>query len=192
MTQLSVQQKTNIRHFIYYLVNGTLDFELLHTRLNGQYHEILKSNSEVFFKSCCVFINQETTLNLDWPQVKRIAQFICKSLVPQKAEDINDLEGWETNFNIEGNSLESEFKNFSKWFIETPIVTDVSYISYIHDGASFVEQCFAIWANVIELKEDIVLNPEHGKARVIEYIKSYYLPGYKDNLEDWECELHMC
>jgi len=36
-----------------------------------------------------------------------------------------------------------------------------------------------------------VTNNEHAIERVEQYIKFYYVPGYTDNLEEWECELHM-
>ena len=55
----------------------------------------------------------------------------------------------------------------------------------------FVEQCFAVWTNVVEFKDNKVDNSDHPRERVSQYIKSYYLAGFIDNLEEWECELHM-
>ena len=189
--KLSIRQKSNIRHFIYYLVNGTLDFDLLNVRLQKAYHEVLKSDSDLFYKACCVFINQETKYNSDWPDVKRIAQFIYKELDPNSSDDLVTLEPWETQFEILKISLSDDFKSFTRWFIENSVVDKIGYKDYIEDGASFVEQCFAIWANVIECKDGVPINSNRAKERVEEYIKSYYIPGYKDNLESWECELHM-
>jgi hypothetical protein len=188
--RLPVRQRTTIRHFIYYLVNGTLDFVLINNRLKGKYRDLLKSNQQVFYKACCVFINQQTKLNPEWLLDKRIAEFICKSLDPVNNRDLVELEDWETNFSIQTNNLKDEFKSFTTWFVDTPIVDGINFRNYIGDGASFVEQCYAIWTNVIEYDGDKVQNSNHTRQRVAEYIKSYYIRGYVDNLEDWECELH--
>lgn len=83
------------------------------------------------------------------------------------------------------------FKAFSKWFIENGIVEGVRYSNYIEEGASFVEQCFAIWANVIDIEDGWVTNREHAKGRVAEYIKSYFDPSYMDDLQEWEVELFV-
>ena len=80
--QLSVRQRSNIRHFIYYLVNGTLDFELLNNTPGTGYHEYLKQNPEVFFTVCCVFINQECKNAPAWPEVKRLGRFVYQQIEP--------------------------------------------------------------------------------------------------------------
>jgi hypothetical protein len=173
------------------LVNGTLDFELLNNRLSVNYHDHLKAHPELFYKTCCLFINHEEKLNPSWPQVNRLAEFNCKEIEPEKHKDVKEFESWELDFQIRSSDLSGSFKAFSKWFIESVLVEGVSYTNYIEDGASFVEQCFAIWANVIEFEEGQAVNFEHAVSRVTEYIKSYYDPSYKDSLEDWECELYM-
>lgn len=188
---LTIRQRSNIRHFIFYLVNGTLDFELLNNCLSGNYNDHLKTHPELFYKTCCLFINQEIRLSPSWPQVNRLAEFICKEIEPEKQKDVTEFESWELDFQIRSSDLSGSFKAFSKWFIESRVVERASYTNYIEDGASFVEQCFAIWANVIELEEGQAINFEHALGRVTEYIRSYYDPSYKDSLEDWECELYM-
>jgi hypothetical protein len=87
--------------------------------------------------------------------------------------------------------LSDSFKRFTKWFLWSTVVAGISYTNYIEGGASFVEQCFAIWANVIAFKGGQAMNLEYATSRAAEYINSYYRPSYKHNLEDWECELYM-
>jgi hypothetical protein len=186
---LSVRQKSNIRHFIYYLVNGTLDFELIQKTFDESYYNKLKLNPYLFYKTSCVYINQEIKLNPTWPDTQKLGKFICE-LYKSSINKI-DFEDWETNFDIYQNDFSTDFKNFTKWFIGSKIVSNVTYSDYIGDGASFVEQCFAIWANVVKIENNRVTNNEHAIERVEQYIKSYYVPGYTDNLEEWECELHM-
>jgi hypothetical protein len=185
---LSVIKKSNIRHFIYYLVNGTLNFELIQHTFNDSYHQILKDNPDFFYKTCCVFINQETTSNPSWPDTKKLGRFMCHLHSP--TVDIYDLEDWEQDFTCSESDLSSDFKRFTKWYQETETVDNIFYDDYISEGASFVEQCFAIWTNVIELGGNKVINFEHSTERVEQYIKSYYMDGFIDNLQEWECELH--
>jgi hypothetical protein len=188
---LTIRQRSNIRHFIYYLVNGTLDFELLNNCLSVNYHDHLKTHPELFYKTCCVFINQEVKLNPSWPEVNRLAEFIYLETELERRKDVKEFESWELNFQIKSLDLSDSFKAFSKWFIESGVVEGVGYTNYIEDGASFVEQCFAIWANVIEFDEVQAINFEQATSRVTEYMKSYYDTSFKHCLEDWEFELHM-
>jgi len=185
---LSNQQKTNIRHFIYYLVNGTLDFSLINDRIKDPYYEVLGSNPSLFFKVCCVFINQEVAIKNDWPQVNRLAEFLCKELDPVHNSDLIDLESWELDFQIKSDDLSGEFKSFTKWFIETEIVNEVGFKDYIEEGPSLVEQCYAIWSNVIIFEEGRCSNADYTRSRVSIYIRGYYL-GHEDGLEEWECNL---
>ena len=187
---LSIRQKSNIRHFVYYLVNGTLDFELIQKTFGDGYNDKLKSNAELFYKVACVYINQEIKLSPTWPDTKRLGKFICQLYADNiDTDDFN--EDWEKDFGTEKPNFSSDFKKFTKWFIESNTVPSVTYIDYIGDGASFVEQCFAIWANVVKIENNQVINNEYAIERVEQYIKSYYITDYIDNLEDWECELHM-
>jgi hypothetical protein len=186
---LSVREKSNIRHFSYYLINGTLDFDLIQETFGNNYYDKLKDNAELFYKTACVYINQEKKLKPSWPDTKKLGKFICQLYTG----NINsrDFENWEIDFTTHDFDFSSDFKQFTKWFIETNVVEDISYKNYVSDGASFVEQCFAIWANAVILENNKVINFEHSIERVEQYIKSYYIEGYIDNLEEWECELYM-
>jgi hypothetical protein len=186
---LSVRHKSNIRHFVYYLVNGTLDFVLIRETFGGTYYEKLKSRPDLFYKTACVFINQEIKLDQEWLDTKKLGKFICQ-LYKNNINTV-DFEDWETNFNTQKSDYSSDFKNFTNWFIKSNTLPGVTYNDYIGDGASFVEQCFAIWSNVIELEQSRVTNNDYAIERVEQYIRSYYIPGYIDNLEEWECELHI-
>ncbi|WP_051718351.1 hypothetical protein [Hymenobacter sp. IS2118] len=170
-------------------MNGTLDFELIEQKFDGQYYEVLKIEPELFYKTACVFINQETAQNFDWPNVKRLGKFICSLYKHDKA--LSTFESWETNYVATYPGYFSDFKLFTEWFIKTEVVEGISYEHYISDGASFIEQCFAIWTNVVEFKDNKVSNSEFARERVIQYIKSYYVEEFIDDLEDWELELHM-
>lgn len=185
--RLSLRQKSNIRYFVYYLVNGTLNFDLLHNKLNGTYHNILKENPELFYKTCCVFINQETTLNENYPQTKRLGQFLF-DLIVGGTSHITFAE-WETNYEATKGNLNGEFKLFVRWFIESPAANGRTYKEYIECLASFVEQCFGIWANVVEIHDNKITNPDYAKTRVQLYINAYMGFGDYNDLEDWECEL---
>jgi hypothetical protein len=188
---LTIRQRSNIRHFIYYLVNGTLSFELLHNHLSVPYHDFLKTHPELFYKTCCVFINQQMMLDPSWPQVKRLAEFICKEVDPSKNKDLDEFKAWELNFEIGALDVAGSFKSFTKWFIASTVVDEINYTNYIEDGATFVEQCFAIWANVIQFEKERAINYDHALSRVEEYIKFNNGVIKETNLKDWEWELHM-
>jgi len=53
--KLSIRQKSNIRHFVYYLVNGTLDFELIQRTFGDSYYEKLQLNSDLFYKTTYLY-----------------------------------------------------------------------------------------------------------------------------------------
>lgn len=186
---LSIRQKSNIRHFVYYLVNGTLDFELIQETFGRRYYEILQENPELFYKTACVFINQEYRLKPSWPNTKKSGKFICQ--IYTDTIDANEFNSWEMDFTTNSNGFSSGFKNFTTRFTTDTVVEGIQYKNYIRDGASFVEQCFAIWSNVVTLSNDNVTNQDHAVERVQQYIKSYYIDGYADDLDDWECELHF-
>jgi hypothetical protein len=170
-------------------VNGTLDFELIQKTFDDTYYDKLKSYTDLFYKTTCIYINQEIKLNPSWPDTKKLGKFICQLYADNI--DNSDFEDWEIDFTTERTDYSSDFKNFTKWFINAKTVSGITYSNYISDGASFVEQCFAIWANVVIIESNRVINSDHAIERVEQYIKSYYVRGYKDNLEEWECELHM-
>lgn len=187
--ELSVRQKSNIRHFVYYLVNGTLNFELIQKTFGESYYNTLESNPHLFYKTACVYINQEIKLNPTWPDTQKLGKFIC-DLYKNEIKSA-EFEDWETNFDTKNEDFSSDFKNFTKWFLVSMTVSEVTYKDYIDDGASFVEQCFAIWANVVKIENNRVTNFDHAIERVEQYIKSYYISDYTSNLEDWECELYV-
>lgn len=186
---LSVRQKSNIRHFVYYLVNGTLDVELIQKTFGSSYYDNLKRNPGIFYKTACVFINQETKRSPNWPDTKKLGQFICELYAGNI--DTSYFEDWEIDFTTTKLDYSSDFKTFTRWFIEAKTIPDIAYKDYIGDGATFVEQCFAIWTNVVILDNNRVINYDHSIERVEQYVRSYYVRGYVDNLEEWECELHM-
>jgi hypothetical protein len=186
--RLSTTQKTNIRHFIYYLVNGTLNFEQIELTFEGKYFEVLKKNPDYFYKTACVFINQEVKLNPSWPDTQKLGQFI--SHLYNNDLKTEQFEEWELDFTYNKLDFSSDFKRFTKWFIEKMVTEDHSYHNYIANGASHVEQCFAIWANVVVVNNNQVTNFYYAIGRVEQYIHSYYIKDFKSDLEEWECELH--
>jgi hypothetical protein len=183
---LSIRQKSNIRHFIYYLVNGTLNFDVLHNKLKGEYHEILKNDPGLFYKACCVFINQECRLNEDWPQTGRIAGFIYDTI---KGTEEFSFEAWETDLEIRDNDLNGAFKLFTKWFMHFESQGGGNYSAYIGELATFVETCFSIWSNVVTFNDGKITNADLANARVGSYINSYFT-GTPYDIEDWEWELY--
>ncbi|UUC45964.1 DUF7677 family protein [Flavobacterium cerinum] len=186
--KLPAHQKSNIRHFIYYLVNGTLNFTIIRETFGDSYHHSLKTNPDLFYKTACIYIDQETNPNYNTISNSRLGSFICR--LYQNPTDLNDFQDWEIDFTTDKPTFSSDFKNFTKWFITANTVDSISFHDYIDDGATFVEQCFAIWTNVVTLENNTVTNYQYAISRVEEYIKSYYINNYPDNLEDWECELY--
>src|SRR6185503_17782929 len=97
---LSIRQKANIRLFIFYLVNGTLNFELIQTIFGNNYHALLESKPDYFYQTACVYINQEIALQPDFPDTKKLGRFICH--LHDKQISISDFEPWELNFTAVG------------------------------------------------------------------------------------------
>ena len=190
---LTLKQKSNIRRFIYYLVNGSLDFESLHNPLSANYHDYLKSHPELFYKTCCVFINQEAKLDPSWPEVKRLAEFICEEVEPHRNQNTKKFERWELDFEIRSMDLPGSFKSFTQWFIVSTVVEGIGYTNYINEGASFVERCFAVWADAIEFEDNRAVTYKHSISRVTEYINWYYDPTDEDDGEerDWPLPLKI-
>ena len=182
---LSVEQKSDIRHFIYYLVNGTLNFDFLHNKLNDEYHEILETSPDVFYKACCVYINQHC-VNKTLHDGARLGGFVFDTI---KGTQQFAFETWETDFEVRGNELNGAFKSFTLWFTQFVTPSGETYYDYIASMATFVEQCFAIWANVIVFEEGEVNNADYAIARVSSYINSYFTNTEYD-IQDWEWELY--
>lgn len=121
---LSVRQKSNIRHFVFYLVNGTLDFELIQKTFGESYYDKLKLNPDLFYKTSCVYINQEIKLNPTWPDTKRLGMFICE--LYKSSIDKTDFADWETDFDSQQNDFSTNFKKFTKWFIGSTTVLNIT------------------------------------------------------------------
>jgi hypothetical protein len=192
--KLSIRQRSNIRFFAFYLVNGTLDYSLLNEQLGMNFHEYLKSHPDLFFKTCSVFINQEMKLSPDWPFVRRLADYGCKCVASGKFEDFEDFETWETDHSMDGHSISCCFKRFSLWFTELVIDGKFEFRDFIDSGATFVEQCFAIWGNVVDVENGVVVNYDYCLNRVLIYMNSYFskdADGRLNDLEEWEWELHF-
>jgi len=186
--RLSTKQKSNIRFFIYYLVNGSLNYERIESTFKGKYFEVLKAHPDYFYKTASVFINQEVHVSSVWPNTDKLGQFICN--LYKNELNATQFEAWELDFTFNMPGLSSDFKRFTQWFIEK-ITNGHSYYDYITNGASHVEQCFAIWANVVVINNGRVINFDDAIERVDQYLKSYYIKDFKSNLKDWECELHF-
>ncbi|MBE9585044.1 hypothetical protein IM792_11340 [Mucilaginibacter sp. JRF] len=192
--KFTTHQRSKIRHFAYYLVNGTLNFDILNNQLTTDYHTFLATNPQVFFRACCAYINHELRFNADWPDVKRLGGMIAQWIEPEKFAELVNIEEWELDVNIDQAGFKGAFQSFAHWIsIEhsrNPFVENAYYSDLITDGATNVETCFAIWANVIEFKDGSAINYEYSLTRVQEYLKMYYGQGYEPQLEDWEWELH--
>lgn len=184
---LTERQRSNIRHFIYYLVKGTLDFPLRERIFEDKYPNFLATNPDCFYAAACVFINQEIALRPGWPDVGKLARFVAHQY--DESVDADDFEVWELDLTSDDNGLASAFKRFTAWFISTSVVPGFSYEDYILKGASFAERCFAIWANAAAFDENGITNETYATGRVAEFIRSYAVPGYRSDLEDWEQQM---
>jgi len=69
----------------------------------------------------------------------------------------------------------------------------IDYLSLYGKEPSAIEQVFAIYANVIELDENVsVLNAKYAEKRATDYLRSYCDPNFHVDppYEDWEVALH--
>lgn len=191
--KLSIRQRSNIRLFAYYLVNGTLDFDLLNNQLSVEYHGYLKTHPELFFKACFAFINLECKYAPNWPHMDHLGGLISQWIEPERFSKYN--EPIETDCRANPKGLKEAFLAFSHRFsigqADEPFIAGINYADFISDGATNVETCFAIWANVIEFENGVAVNQEYAISRVLEYLKMYYGNGYQAQLEDWEWELYL-
>ena len=119
-----------------------------------------------------------------------MAQFICKKVHSNVISDVKEFEPWELNFEIAEDDLSGSFKAFTSWFVSSSVSNKEGYQQYIQSLASFVEQCFAIWANVIEFEEGRAVNSLYSQQRVLLYILEYYGQIEQSGLQEWELELH--
>lgn len=118
---------------------------------------------------------------------------VAQWIEPEKFKELK-IEDWELAADTDNNNLRGVLQSFAHWFsIEqeaTSFIENVTYSDYINDGTTNVETCFAIWANVIEFEHGTPINYPYAISRVKEYLKTYYIPGYKAQLENWELELY--
>jgi hypothetical protein len=193
-TKLSIRQRSNIRFFVYYLVNGTLNFDLLHQYSSVVYHDYLKAHPELFYQACVAFINLECKDAPNWPDVTRLGSLIAEWIKTgfSKAFEVTEQED---SCKADSIGFKKAFLSFSNQFAtgqgSNPFIGGVGYSDFINDGATNVETCFAIWANVIEFENGEAVNQEHAISRVNEYLKMYYGNDYQAQLEEWEWELHF-
>ncbi len=185
--KLKEKDKEEIRLFIYYLLNGTLDFDLLNNKLKRNYADYFEIHPELFFQACCIFINQKNIASTINPMNRRVAEYICKTIEPEKFRDFKEFDVTELDFNYEGNSLSSCFKGFAHKvsFDEIEILkTQGNQYKYLFAyGASFSETLFTIWLNNIELNNNLVINQEYAINRAAMWFYK------KELLEEWEIEI---
>jgi hypothetical protein len=68
-----------------------------------------------------------------------------------------------------------------------------NYLDLYGKEPSAIERCFAIYANVIEMDENgVVQNAKYAEKRATQYIRTYCDATYKVHppFEEWELELH--
>jgi len=189
MTRLDIKSKADIRFFTYYLVNGTLDFDLLNNKLKTNHIDFISQNSKLFFESFCVFANhKKQTADIN-PMNKRVAEYICKSIEPDNFRQFDNFEKWELNFDFHGNDLTNCLKDFAYRVsfdkIDKLKMTGNVFKDCITFGATFWETVFVIWANNLEFDSGKITNQEYAIDRAVQW----FLDNEKVN--EWEIELQM-
>ncbi len=187
---LHIPRRTNIRHFAYYLVNGTLDFEALNSMFEDRYQATLIANPQVFEKICQIFMLQEVRDEPSWPQVKILAQHLISEINGQCSITNGEIADAVNALDAGKQVIFTEFQTFVHWLVSSPIVSGIGYKNYLADGATFVEQCFAIWSNVIEFDTVSCKNRDETLNKVSEWIKFYYGQLNDLTLSESEMELH--
>ncbi len=187
--KLDTKYKADVRFFIYYLLNGTLDFDLLNNKLQKDRIEYFETHPELFFQCCCVFINHlkhrpdSTKIN------RRVAEYICKTIEPENFTQFDNFESWEIDFVYSGNDFFNSFKEFAHKVafdeIEKLYSTGPYYKFIFSNGATFSETLFVIWANNIEINYNIVINQKYAIDRAATWFSD------PEVFEDWEVELEM-
>ncbi|QXP78696.1 MULTISPECIES: hypothetical protein [Winogradskyella] len=189
MKRLDTKSKADIRFFTFYLLNGTLDFDLLNNKLKTNHISFFNENPNLLFESFCVFANHKQR-NSDSNRInKRVAEYICKSIEPDNFQIFNNFEKWELNFDFDGNDFANSLKDFAnrlsfdkidKLRLSGNMIKDC--ITY---GATFWETVFVIWANNLEFINEKIVNQEYAIKRAVQW----YIDNEK--VEDWELELEM-
>lgn len=186
--KLKEKDKEEIRLFIYYLINGTLDFDLLNNQLGtSTYIDYFETHPEIFFQSCCVFINQKENTNTVNPMNRRVSEYICKTIEPGKFKDLKEFDVNEQDFNYGGNNFADCFKELAHKiaFDEFDALKDQGgqYKFLFANGASFSETLILIWANNIDLNNNNVVNQQYAISRMELWFHN------KEQLEDWEIQI---
>ena len=189
MNRLDIKSKADIRFFTYYLVNGTLDYDLLNIKLKTNHIEFLENNPRLFFESYCVFANHKRkTPEID-PMNRRVAEYICKSIEPENFQQFDNFENWELEFNFNGNDFSNCLKSFAYKItfdkIDKLKITENLFKHCITYGATFWETVFVIWANNLEFENDKIINQDYA----IERVTQWYIDNEK--IEEWEIELEI-
>ena len=189
MTRLDIKSKADIRFFTYYLVNGTLDYDLLNKQLKTNHIEFLENNPRLFFESFCVFANhRRKTLNIN-PMNRRVAEYICKSIEPENFKQFDNFQNWELDFDFDGNDFTSCLKNFAYKItfdkIDKLKSTENLFKYCISYGATFWETVFVIWTNNLEFENHKIINQDYAIDRAAQW----YIDNEK--VEEWEIELEM-
>lgn len=183
--RLDEYTRQDIRLFGYYLFNGTIDMELLG---ESDYLGFLKKNPKIFGQACCVYINN---LEKDYAHV-RSAKWIKKCMDSSFNASFKD---YEIDFTTTGDDVSTCFKKMVMEISHgsfVPKLLDGNYFSdMIHIGATLLEMAFAIWGNVIKIREGQVINLDHAEYRTAQWIKGNLDLEFKiePKFESWETEL---
>ena len=187
--RLDIKSKADVRFFTYYLVNGTLDFDLIHEELEEFHIDYLENNPKLFFESFCIFSNHKYRTPDINPMNSRVAQYICKTIDPEKFKRFDNFESWELDFDFNGNDFFNCLKEFAFKIsfdkIDILIETENLFKEHISYGATFWETVFVIWANNLEIENGVITNQQYAISRAAQYFINY------DEIEEWEYELEM-
>lgn len=95
-------------------------------------------------------------------------------------------------------SFSGALRKFSYWMasgsVGKSIMDGVKYLDLYGEEPSAIEQAFAIFANVIELDDNgIVQNAKYAEQRAAQYLRAYCDTNYEVSppFEDWEVSLHV-
>lgn len=186
--RLDIKSKADVRFFIYYLLNGTLDFDLLSNQLSTSYIDYFEHHPELFFETCCIFINHKKRTPDINPMNRRAAEYICKTIEPNNFQEFAIFEPWELDFTHSGTDFFNCFKDFAfkVAFDKIERLQTIPYYKHLFSyGATFSETVFVIWANNLEFENETITNQQFAVDRAAQW--------FIDNeaVEEWEFELEM-
>ncbi len=187
--RLDTKTKADIRFFTYYFINGTLNFDLLRSKLKTYHIDYIEQNPRLFFESFCVFINHKMRTPDINPMNTRVAEYICKTIDPKNFHYFENFENWEIDFEFKGTDFSNCFKDFAYRLsfdrIEKLALTRNLFKKSITYGGTFWETVFVIWANNLDIEDGIVINQEYAINRACKWFEN------PEIFEDWEVELEM-